>query len=80
MKRVHSACLEQTIHFQLKEDEIGHEAALRSVANEVAQYKAMLERKHIKHKILDETTQPDGSIMVKIKRQYNSYNLGDYLE
>ena len=80
MKRVQSACLEQTVHFQLKEDVIGHAAALRAVAEEVEQYKAQMDRKHVKHKILEETTQPDGSILVKIKRQYNNYDCGDYLK
>ena len=80
MKRVHSACLEQTIHFQLKDEGLGHEAALRAVAEEVAHYKQQLERKHIKHKIMEETTQPDGSVVVKIKRQYNNYDSGDYLK
>jgi len=80
MKRVQSACLEQTIHFQLKEDVIGHAAALRAVMEEVTQYKVQLDRKHVKYKILEESTQPDGSILVKIKRQYNNYDLGDYLK
>lgn len=30
MKRIHSACLLQTLHFQLKED-IPHDAAVRTV-------------------------------------------------
>lgn len=79
MKRVQAACLEQTIHFQLKE-ELGHAAALRAVAEEVAGYKQQMERKHIKYKVVEETTLPDGSVLLKIKRQYNSYDLGDYLD
>lgn len=78
MKRVQAACLEQTIHFQLKE-ELGHAAALRAVGEEMSGYKQQMERKHIKYKVVEEATQPDGSVLLKIKRQYNSYDLGDYL-
>lgn len=38
MKRIKSACLLQTIHFQLKED-IPHEAAVRGVREELEHYK-----------------------------------------
>ena len=34
----------------------------------------------VKYKILAEETQPDGSVIVKIKRQYNNYDCGDYLK
>lgn len=33
-----------------------------------------------KYKILEETDQPDGSIMVKIIKQYNSSPVGNYLD
>ena len=80
MKRVKYACLDQTIHFQLKEDLIGHEGAAKAVKDELAQFKAQLERKHSKYKIIEETVQPDDSIILKIKKQYNDYDCGDYLE
>lgn len=80
MKRVKYACLEQTIHFQLKEDNIGHEAAMKAVKDELENYKSSLDRKHTKYKILDEQVQSDGSIIIKIKRQYNDYSCGEYLD
>jgi len=80
MKRVQSACLEQTVHFMLKEDQIGHQAAVRAVQEEVRQYKAELERKHTRHRILSEQTQADGSVVLKLKKQYNQYDCGDYLK
>jgi len=79
MKRVKYACLDQTIHFQLKEDLVSHEAAARAVKDELTQFKAQLERKRSKFKIVEETVQSDDSIILKVKRQYNDYDCGDYL-
>ena len=57
----------------------GHEYAVRKVREEVAHYKATLERNHTPFKILEETEQPDGSIILKVIRQYNQTPVGDYL-
>ncbi len=78
MKRVKAACICQTLHFMLKE-EIDHDLAVKLVEEEVAQYKAGLERTHTKHKIVEETKQPDGSVMIKIIKQYNQNDVGEYL-
>jgi hypothetical protein len=78
MKRIKAACLEQTIHFQLKE-EIGHVAAVHAVKEEFEKYKAQLNRTRVKHKIIEEVTQPDESIIIKIKKQYNNHDCGEYL-
>lgn len=78
MKRVKAACLLQTLHFQLKED-IDHDTAVRAVREEVAHYKTQLERNRTAFKIDEETVQPDGSIIVKIRKQYNAVNTGSYL-
>ncbi len=79
MKRIKYACLEQTIHFQLK-DGLEHAAAVQAVQGELAHYKAQLDRTHTKYRILEEIPQPDGSILVKIKKQYNNHNCGPYLD
>ena len=78
MKRIKAACLCQTLHFRLKED-IDHDDACQLVQEEVAHYKKGLERDHTPHKIIAQTTQPDGSVLVKIVRQYNACPVGDYL-
>ena len=78
MKRVKAACLLQTLHFQLKED-VDHDIAVRAVREEVAHYKTQLERNRTAFKIDEETVQPDGSIIVKIRKQYNAVNTGSYL-
>lgn len=79
MKRIRYACMEQTIHFLAKED-MPKQAAACAVQNEVAAYKAQLERDKIRYQILEETLQSDGSMLVKLKKQYNNYNCGDYLD
>lgn len=65
-------------HFMLKED-LGHDYAVSQVREEVARYKSGLEHNRTKYKITEETTQPDGSIVIRIIKQYNSNPVGDYL-
>ena len=79
MKRVKTACLEQTIHFQLKED-LPRTMAVQEVQREVESYKAQLVRKNTKFKIVDESVQQDGSIILKIKKQHNHYDCEGYLD
>ncbi|WP_342424003.1 hypothetical protein [Paenibacillus sp. FSL E2-0178] len=78
MKRIKYACLEQTIHFHLKDD-VTSTAGIAELKEELNAYKATLERKRIKYKVVEESSQPDGSIILKIKKQYNTYDCGDYL-
>lgn len=79
MKRVKAACICQTLHFMLKED-VGHDYGVTLVKQEVAQYRKKLESNHVKYKIIEETEQSDGSILLKIIRQYNSSPVGNYLD
>ena len=79
MKRVKAACICQTLHFMLKDD-LGHDYAVKLVKEEVVKYKASLEKNRTKFKIVREETQPDGSIMIKIIKQYNTSPVGDYLD
>ncbi len=79
MKRVKSACICQTLHFMLKED-LPQEQAAKLVQNELAGYKAGLERNRTAYRIVEEAPQPDGSVIVKIIKQYNTSPIGDYLK
>lgn len=79
MKRIKAACLEQTIHFQLK-DGFSPEAVREQARKEYEAYKAQLERTRTQYKIIQELEQPDGSLIIKIKRQNNSQPVGDYLD
>lgn len=78
MKRIKAACICQTLHFQLK-DGVEHAFAVESVRQEVAYYKRQLERNGTQYKILEEDTLPDGSILLKIIKQYDQSPVGDYL-
>jgi len=79
MKRVKAACITQTLHFLLKED-VGHDYAVKFVSEEVKKYKEQLDRNKVQYKILSEETQEDGSIIIEIKKQYNTSPVGNYLD
>lgn len=78
MKRVKAACICQTLHFLLKED-LPHEMAVKLVRQEVEQYQRDLERRHTRYKIVEQSDEPDGSILLKVIKQYNAMPVGDYL-
>lgn len=79
MKRIQAACLEQTIHFLLKDGAFS-EADKQQIKKEYEAYKAHLDRNKTPYKIVDEHEQPDGSLIVKIKRQNNTQPVGSYLD
>ena len=79
MKRIKEACICQTLHFMLKED-AGHDYTASVVREEIKKYKENLEKSKTEYKILEETEQPDGSVIIKIKKQYNTAPVGSYLD
>ena len=79
MKRIKAACITQTLHFMLKED-LGHEYAKKVVQEEVKKYKAGLDKNKTQYRILSETAQEDGSIVMEIKKQYNTSPMGAYMD
>ena len=79
MKHVKAACICQTLHFMLKDD-LEQKQAVRLVKEELANYKRKLEQNRTQYKILEESPQPDGSIIVKVIKQYNATPVGDYLK
>ena len=79
MKRIKVACLEQTIHFQLK-DGISAGLAKQQARQEYESYKGQMDRHKTQYKIIEEAEQPDGSLIVKIKKQNNAQPVGNYLD
>ena len=79
MKRIKAACIKQTLHFLLKED-INHDLAVKLVREEVDKYKMQLDRNRTQYKVLAESVEPDGSVMVEILKQYNTSPVGTYLD
>jgi hypothetical protein len=66
MKRVISACVEQTQKFEMEKD-------LESYINS-------LERKRVKYKIVDRKQSSDNTVMLKIIMQCSDFPVGDYLD
>ena len=79
MKRIKAECLEQTLHFLLK-DGLSPEDARQQTRQEYEHYKAQMDRRGPLYKILEETEQPDGSLLIKVKRQNNYHPVGGYLD
>ena len=79
MKRVKAACICQTLHFMLK-DGVDQALGAKLVQEDMAHYKKTLDRNHTQYRIVEETLQPDGSVILKIIKQYNQSPVGDYLD
>lgn len=79
MKRIKAACLLQTICFQSK-DAYPSDFGRQQVQKEYEAYKALLDRRGTKFKILEESVQKDGSIVVKLKKQNSQQPVGDYFD
>ncbi len=79
MKRVQSACICQTLRF-FQKDEIPKTFRERRSKEELEIYKKSLKESNTVFRILEETPQEDGSIVIKIIKQYNDCPIGDYLK
>ena len=72
MKRVQAACILQTLVFQQKDDSyFSKEKKIALNKEEVKKYKASLEKNKTRFQIVEETEQPDGAILVRVRKQYN---------
>lgn len=72
MKRVKAACIFQTLIFSQKDDLcFSKERILELNRDEVKRYKASLERTGTRYQITEETALDDGSVLVKVRKQYN---------
>ena len=73
MKRVQAGAILQTLLFSQKEEAgLSPEQALKLNQAEVEHYQRTLERSHIRYQITDAAEQPDGSILVHVRKQYNA--------
>lgn len=67
-----AACILQTLIFTQKDDcglTIEQQCELNH--NEIERYKAAMERSRIRYQIAEETEQNDGSVVVRVRKQYN---------
>ena len=73
MKRIKSACIFQTLTFSQKPDfNLSKERVLKINHEEFENYKKSLERSKTKYQIDNVSEQTDGSLVVSIRKQYNS--------
>jgi len=79
MKRVEAACLCQTLRFSAKEG-VPSKYVAEAIQNEIEQYKRKLESSRTAYTIVNQIEQPDGSVIVKVIKQYNACPIGDYLK
>lgn len=72
MKRIKAACILQTLVFSQKEEAgLSPEEALKLNRNDVESYKKSLVRTATRHQITQEEELPDGSIIIRVRKQYN---------
>ena len=79
MKRIQSACLKQTILFRAKDESLPIEHARKLAQEDLDNYLAQLNRNKTVYRIEEQTALEDGSILIRILRQYNHYPAGTYL-
>lgn len=72
MKRIRAACIQQTLAFSQKEDlGLTRQQILEMNRAEAEKYCANLIRDGIRHQIVSDTEEPDGTVVLHIRRQYN---------
>ena len=79
MKRIKAACITQTLFFQIMMEK-RQSMQKKAIVQECEKYKAQLEKSGTKYRILSEKTNEDGSIVMEIKKQYNTSPVGEYLK
>ena len=72
MKRVKAACILQTLVFAQKNDcGLTREQQLKANHDDVNRYKSQMDRTRTRYQITEETEQSDGSVLVRVRKQYN---------
>ncbi len=72
MRRIANACLLQIMKFDTTND--------ANPDREFIIYCSKLDKKKAKYVIEDKKKEADGSLVVKVKKQYNTYNTAGYLD
>ncbi len=72
MKRVKAACILQTLVFMQKEDcGLSKNSIIEANRRDIENYKKTLEHSHTRYQIVSQEEQEDGSIIVRVRKQYN---------
>ena len=82
MKRIKAACIMQTVTFRQKEDSgLSAETLLRLNREEAQRYKDGLVKSKTRFRIDDESESPDGSVIIRIRKEYNgNTDRGEYFD
>ncbi len=72
MKRITSACLEQTIRFDTYNDANPQE--------DLKRFLELMDRKNTKYQVVEQNRMDDGSIIIRLKKQYNAYRTDGYID
>ena len=75
MKRIHSACMYQTLHFML-DPTVSPEEGRKKVIFEVKAYKDGINGKDAQ--LISEEKQADGSVLLEVRKRIGSYPVGKY--
>ena len=72
MKRVKAACILQTLVFIQKEDcGLSKNSIIETNRREFEHYKQTMEKTHTRYQIISQEEQEDGSLVVRVRKQYN---------
>ena len=72
MKRIKAACILQTLVFSQKPDACLTPAQTLALNRaEAENCCARLERDGVRHQLTDKTELPDGSVLLRVRKQYN---------
>lgn len=72
MKRVKAGCILQTLVFTQKDGAfLSKSAMLDANRREIERYFAGMDRTHTRYQIVSQEEQEDGSIVLRIRKQYN---------
>lgn len=72
MRRITSACLLQTMRFDTMNE--------ADPERDLEIYCKKLEKKNTKYVIEDKIVEEDGSIVIKVRKQYNTYGTTGYID
>ena len=72
MKRVKAGCIMQTLVFTQKDSAfLSKNAILDANRREIQRYFAGMDRIHTRYQIVGQEEQEDGSIILRVRKQYN---------
>ena len=72
MKRVQAACILQTLVFMQKEDcGLSKNSIIEANRREFDSYKQKMEKARTRYQIVSQEEQDDGSLVVRVRKQYN---------